>query len=419
MIWPVMQPPRNILEFVKFPWVRICLEALALLLALWVLHRLSGVLTPVGIGLALAYMVEPLVNWFERRRIARRYAAGAVFGGGALFLALVVALAIPVAWTEGVKLYRVGFQGDHYIDQHGPFSEEPDGIRQPDEVLDRDLNGNGRYDPSQIQVLKQFLVSKGWIQDDGFKIGSSFGFDPEAWLRDQLAQFSNEDGRILFGKVSDVLGRIGFWGIALLLIPIYAYFFSLHLATVSNKIIDHIPRTQRDRTLRILREINAVIGAFFRGRLTICAILGVVASIGFGIANTPSFILLGLFMGLATAIPLASGLVLLPVAMLLYLGGADTWQYVAVAVTYGVVQGLEPILISAIMGKGVEMHPVLIVVAILAFGALLGGVGVLLAVPLAATARILFREFVYPHLRRIAGLDEPQSLLGNDPTAGA
>ena len=43
----------------------------------------------------------------------------------------------------------------------------------------------------------------------------------------------------------------------------------------------------------------------------------------------------------------------------------------------------------------------------------------LLAVPLAATARILFREFLYPHVRRIAGLDEPQPLLGNDPTAGA
>lgn len=414
-----MQAPRNILELVKIPWVRIGLEALGILALLWILHRLSGVLTPVGIGLALAYMVEPLVHWLERKHIPRRFAAGVVFGGGALLVTLMFAAAIPLAWTESVKLYRVGFQGDSWVDQPVEAGGTAgDGVWQPGETLTRDLNGNGRFDPSQMEVLEAWLAAKGWIKDDRLTI-ATVRFDPEAWLQEELAAFSTEDGRLLVGKIGDLLGRIGFWGIALLLIPVYAYFFSLHLATVSQRIVDHIPSTQRQRTLRILGEINAVIGAFFRGRAAICAILGIIAAIGFTIADAPSGFFLGLLMGLATAIPLASGLVLFPVAMLLYLGGADTWQYIGVFVTYLVVQGIEPILISAIMGKGVEMHPVLIIVAILAFGALLGGIGVLLAVPLAATARILFREFVYPHVRRIAGLDEAKPLLGSDPTAGA
>lgn len=412
-----MSTPRHIFDIIKIPWVHILLEALGILLALWLLHRLSAVLTPVGIGLALAYMVEPLVAWLESKHIHRRYAAGVVFGGGALILALTVALAIPIAWTEGIKLYRVGFQGDMWIDQPGA-----DGIGNgswdPGEILVRDLNGNKRYDPSQLQVMQNFMLSKGWIQEGTLTAGG-MTFDPELWLRGELAEFSSEDGRLLFSKVGDVLGRIGFWGLALMLIPVYAYFFSLHLARVSVRIVEHIPVNQRGRTLRILSEINAVVGAFFRGRLAICAILGVVAAVGFAIANTPSFLVLGILMGLATAIPLASGLVLLPVFMLLYLAGGSSEQYIGVAITYLIVQILEPVLISAIMGKGVEMHPVLIVVAILGFGALLGGVGVLLAVPLAATARILFREFVYPQVRRIAGLDEPRSLLGNDPTAGS
>jgi len=121
----------------------------------------------------------------------------------------------------------------------------------------------------------------------------------------------------------------------------------------------------------------------------------------------PSFLVLGLLMGLATAIPLAPGVFMVPVCVLLYLANPEPWQYWTAGITYLLIQGLEPVLIAAIMGKGVEMHPVLIVVAIFAFGTLLGGVGVVLAVPLAATARILGREFVYPQVRRLAGLDEP------------
>lgn len=413
-----MNTPHSIVDVIRIPWVRIALEALGILLGLWLLHRLSGVLTPVGIGLALAYMVEPLVSWLERKRIARRYAAGVVFGGGALLFVLMMALAVPIAWTEGVKLYRVGFQGDAFIDQPGADGSPPNGVWDPGEPLTRDLNDNGRYDLSQLEVLQNWLVSKGWLKGDTVDFGG-FAFDPEIWLRDQVAAFSSADGQLLLGKIGSTLGRIGYWGIALLLIPVYAYFFSLHLARVSQRIVDHIPSKQRHRTLRILSEINAVVGAFFRGRLMICAILGVVSVVGLAIANAPSFLVLGILIGLATAIPLASALLMLPVLMLLYLAGAETWQYITVGATFVAISALEPVLIGAIMGKDVEMHPVLIVVAILAFGALLGGVGVLLAVPLAATARILMREFIYPQVRRIAGLDDARPMLGNDPTAGA
>ena len=238
-------------------------------------------------------------------------------------------------------------------------------------------------------------------------------------INEWTSQLTAADGRTVFAKVTGFLSAVGYWLLLVVLVPVYGYFFSLHLQAVSQGIAAHIPLQERDRTLRILSEINAVVGAFFRGRLVICGVLGLLSMIGFGIAGVPSFIFLGLVMGLATAIPLASGLVLVPVAMLLYLADAQAYQFWIAGGTYLVVQVLEPVLIAAIMGKGVEMHPVLIVVAIFAFGTLLGGVGVLLAVPLAATARILFREFLYPHVRRLAGLDEPQSLLGNDPTAGA
>jgi predicted PurR-regulated permease PerM len=414
-----MQAPRNIIELLKIPWVRIALEASGIVAAVWVLHALSAVLTPVLVGLVLAYMVDPLVTWVAKRGIPRSWAVGAVFGGGALLLAGVLALGTPLAWNEGQRIYRVGFVGDSYIDVN------KDGQWQADEILTRDLNGNRRYDASQYQVLKRWLEQRGWLQHGGGDEPESAaplsGLDPQRLVNEWTSQLTAADGRTLFSKLLAFFSSVGYWLLLVVLIPVYGYFFSLHLQAVSQRVAAHIPLRQRDRTLRILSEINAVVGAFFRGRLVICGILGILSMIGFGIAGVPSFIFLGLVMGLATAIPLASGLVLVPVAMLLYLADGHSYQFWIAGITYLVVQVLEPVLIAGIMGKGVEMHPVLIVVAIFAFGALLGGAGVILAVPLAATARILFREFLYPHVRRLAGLDEPQSLLGNgsDPTAGA
>jgi predicted PurR-regulated permease PerM len=407
-----MQPPRNIIEVFTIPWVRIILEAIAVVAVLWLLHQLSGVLTPVLVGLVLAYMLDPLVTWLASKGIPRRWGVGAVFGGGVLLIIATLAVGMPMAWHEGSRVYRIAFIGDDWRDLPGADGSEPNHVWDPGEPLLRDHNRNGIGDPPQYQVLRRFLASKGIIQEESGVVDPTAprALDPDRWLKDRFSTYQGSD---LLGWAQAVLGGIGFWVLNLILVPIYGYFFSLNLRYVSQTIAEHIPVRQRERTLRILSEIHASVGAFFRGRLAICGILGVISAIGFGVAGVPSFLVLGLLMGLATAIPLASGVVLVPVAVLLYVTGAQPWQFWTAGITYLLIQGLEPVLIAAIMGKGVEMHPVLIVVAIFAFGTLLGGIGVVLAVPLAATARILGREFVYPHVRRLAGLDD----AGPGPTA--
>jgi predicted PurR-regulated permease PerM len=400
--------PRNIIEVFTIPWVRIVLEAAAVVGVIWLLHQLSGVLTPVLVGLVLAYMLDPLVTWIARRGVPRRWAVGAVFGGGVLLILATLGVGVPMAWHEGARIYRIAFMGDEWRDQPTADGAPANGVWDPGEPLVRDLNRNGMGDPPQYLAARRFLAGKGIIQETAVvDPASPSAVDPDRWLDRWLkGQLAAYEGRDLMGWARALLGGIGFWILNLILVPIYGYFFSLNLRSVSATIAEHIPLKHRERTLRILSEIHASVGAFFRGRLAICGILGVISAIGFGIAGTPSFLILGLLMGLATAIPLASGVVLVPVAVLLYLQGAEPWQYWTAGITYVLIQGLEPVLIAAIMGKGVEMHPVLIVVAIFAFGTLLGGVGVVLAVPLAATARILGREFVYPQVRRLAGLDD-------------
>jgi predicted PurR-regulated permease PerM len=300
-----------------------------------------------------------------------------------------------------------------------------DGKWEPVEKIIRDLNGNGAVDPPWLKRAHEALVQRGFLGDGESRQPSGIegeaepagskaaaddvpDFNPTAWIRAEvqtMVQGFRSGDRTALHKATDAFKRVTYWLAVIVLIPTYGYFFSLNLPLVSRVILDHVPQAHRERTLRILAEINQVVGAFFRGRIAICVMLGILAGVGFAIAHVPSWLVLAGIMGIATAIPLAAIFVMVPVCLLLYLSGADSWQYVAVGVTYLAVQGLEPVLVAVIMGAGVEMHPVILIVAILAFHALFGAAGALLAVPLAATARILLREFLYPQVRRMAGLD--------------
>jgi predicted PurR-regulated permease PerM len=412
-----MAEQRGVLDLLKHPWARIVLEAIGIIAFFWLITRLSEVLTPVLVGLVLAYILDPVVNWLVRRGCRRRLAVSVIFGSALILLLGALAIGIPKAWHEGRILYESAVYDDVWEDTDG------DGKWEPGEKLIKDYNHNGVGDRSYFHKFHDFLSERGFIAEGeprqptagdgdteptGPKAAADDVPDPTTWLRLQVQEmvkgFRSGD-RTALHKAMDAFKRISYWLAVLVLIPTYGYFFSLNLPLVSRVILDHVPQNHRDRTLRILAEINQVVGAFFRGRVAICAILGILAGIGFAIAHVPSWLVLAAVMGIATAIPLAAIFVMVPVCLLLYLSGADSWQYIAVGLTYLVVQGLEPVLVAVIMGAGVEMHPVILIVAILAFHQLFGAAGALLAVPLAATARILLREFLYPQVRRMAGLD--------------
>lgn len=413
-----MQRPTHIVDLVKNPWVRIGLEAAGVVAIVWLLHRLQGILTPLLVGLVLAYMLDPLVTFLtagKNRHFSRTFASTVVFGSGALLLLAVLLVGIPRAWQEGAHLYRVALVGDVWKDL------DNDGAWQEGEPLTNDLNRNNRYDPSSLTHAQEWLRKRGLLKSDADEVTDAQqtswfkAFDPET-LREKwwmaVSQTMQGDQASPLAKVSAVIGSVSWWMLTLLLIPVYGYFFSLNLPHVSSVIVSHIPKRHREHTLSILSQIHRVVGAFFRGRLVICFILAIIAIVGFYIAQVRSALILGFLMGLGTAIPLAANLMAIPVGAMLYLDGAQPWQYWVAGISFLIMQGLEPLLITLIMGKGVELHPVIVLVAILAFGTLLGPIGVLLAVPLAATARILMREFIYPQLRKMAGLDEePQTAV--------
>jgi predicted PurR-regulated permease PerM len=213
-------------------------------------------------------------------------------------------------------------------------------------------------------------------------------------------------------------GRIGGWatsgltsvdrvfsfGLDLLLIPIYAFFLLIAMPAIRGGVRVYMPQWHRDQLLRIIHDIEKVVAAFFRGRLIVCLICAALTYLGFlavGLSGTgvPYAALFGLLIGLATAVPLAGLLFLVPALIMTGLDGGSGLTVVLVISVYVVVQVLETVVLTpTIMGHEVELHPVTLIIALLLCGKLLGVLGLILAVPIAATCRIVAREFFWPWL---------------------
>lgn len=197
-----------------------------------------------------------------------------------------------------------------------------------------------------------------------------------------------------------------------LLVPIYAFFLVLAMPRIRGAVRTYIPRRRREQTIRIIRDIELVVAAFFRGRLIICTLCALVAWLGFSLigwfsaVSMPYAALFGIGIGVATTVPLSGLLLLLPAVLLtMHQPGATGMHALLVIGVYGIVQMLESVLVPLVMGREVELHPVVLIIALLLCGKLLGILGLILAVPIAATCRILAREFLWPRL--LAWADGP------------
>lgn len=204
-----------------------------------------------------------------------------------------------------------------------------------------------------------------------------------------------------FGSIGAILGLL----LDIILVPIYAFFLILAMPVIRSEVKALIPAAHREDTLRIVREIERAVAAFFRGRLIICALCSLVGVAGFlalqlfGI-TVPYGILFGVLLGLVTPIPLAGIIVTIPaLALTLLQPEAGGLHLVLVLLVYGLVQATEAVLIPIVLGREVEIHPVWLIIALLLCGKLMGVLGLILAVPIAATVRILGREYLWPRLK--------------------
>lgn len=379
-------------EIWKNPWMRALGALTGVLLFLAGLYILRTVLVPLLFAFIVAYAFDPVVDYLEtleiprlRRKIPRMAAVVA------LVLALLLAvLSFPVIVLPGM-----------YIEA-GRLVES---ARQ-----DADHNWMDRFlDRLPLRTIVQEL---GWAPEgqEEFNERAVMAAGLGKLVRARVAGFLHKDADAPAGAESSAGASAAAVFVSvtngilkvILFIGNFALFafVAIYLLRDYDRIIvsahNLIPLHKRDRVEDIMRRIDIQLRAFMRGQMAVCACLGLMYAIGLGLSGTPFALQLAIFGGVASFVPyLGLALTILPAMILTALRHGVDAHLLGVLLTFGAAQAIESnFLTPRIVGSQVGLNPVWIILAIMVFGSLLGFVGLLLAVPMAAVLKVLVVEAV-------------------------
>ncbi|TCD14331.1 AI-2E family transporter [Oricola cellulosilytica] len=319
------------------------------------LYIFRSILLPFFAGLALAYFMDPVADFLERRGLSRLTATIVILLSFIILFVIALMVVVPVLATQLTEFIA----------------------RLPTYLV-------------QLQTLvASASVETGWLSN-------YLGIDPEALqsgvdaLLNQSAGFLTTLFQGIWSSGKAVLDVAGL----LIVAPVVAFYMLLDWDKMIAKVDSWIPRNHVDSVRRIGRDVNVAIAGFVRGQGTVCLILGLFYAIGLTIVGLNFGLLIGLFAGLISFIPYVGSLV----GLVLSLGVAlvqfwPDWIMIAiVAAIFFAGQAIEGnFLQPKLVGDSVGLHPVWLMFALFAFGSLFGFTGLLIAVPAAAAVGVLVR----------------------------
>jgi predicted PurR-regulated permease PerM len=367
-------------------------------LAVWFCWTVRGVLNPLLFGYLVAYILVPLVELLERRGQSRRKAVNLIFVAGFLLATLVI---VGIAWQMRALALDV-----YASVRAGPSSE----VGVPAELGAAPAEAVPWHVALQLRA-NEFTAT---LRRFGLDV-ADLDFGNLEWLRAQAKaffdQYGGEAGRTglsLAGKTWSFLVSVlgGVFSVAALffLVPLYTYYFLFVIGDLHGSIQRYFPRRERARLERVFQRIGEVISSFFRGRLAVAFLKGLFLAIGLTLAGMPYGFLFGMLSGVLSIIPFVGafgGFVLALLVGILDHGviGA-AWRACLVFGAGELIEGY--VLVPKILGDRLGLHPLVVFFSLLAGGAALGMLGLLIALPLTATLVILFQEFVSPALKQFA-----------------
>ena len=321
-----------------------------LLVGFVVLFFFGPYVAPVLAGLVFAYLLSAVVDQLVAWHVPRLAAVWIVF---ALFFGSAVALVIgiaPLIWQQ----------------------------------LTESVNAM----PGVIDRLRIVLAE---ISADFPRIFPPMAAD--GWLATLNAELT-EIGRValqgLVGQVPNIFGII----IYLILIPISVFFFLKDGKRMVASVLSLLP-SHRTLLDSVGREMHVQIANYIRGKTIEILIVGTVTYIAFLFLGLNYAALLGFIVGISVLVPfVGAAVVTVPVAAVGFLQYGWSWEFAYVMAAYGIIQALDGnVLVPILFSEANDLHPITIIVAVLAFGGLWGFWGIFFAIPLATLVKAIFNAW--------------------------
>jgi predicted PurR-regulated permease PerM len=326
----------------------------------WVFYAMTGVLLVIVLAIFFAYLISPLVelvrrpfNARGRERVMPRWLAI-----GVVYIAIFGSLG-AAAW---VLTPRLGAQTAQIAQQ------APDYVTNAKKRAER-LNS----------VLEELNLPRSWRESANSYVSKAIG---------EVGTYVTGEG---FSSALNVLVFLPY----LVLIPILAFFFLKDADSFRQSALMMLPQGRiRWRGDELFQDINSTLAAYIRAQLIACLIIGTVCGVGFAVFDVRYALVLGVMAGLLEFIPLLGPLVVAVVAGTV--AGFDSGtKAVAVLVFLGVLRIVQDyVLYPRIIGSGIHLHPLAVILAILAGHELAGVAGIFLAIPVIAVLTVTYRHWL-------------------------
>lgn len=341
--------------------IRLLISVFALALALYLLYILKGVLLPFFIAWLIAYMLNPLVRFYQKKlRLPHSLAVVLTLLSVAGALTLLGFILVPLIENE---IWQINL----LISSYDLSSISQNGIPM-----------------SMADVISRYVDFKE-IQESLSKENLTELFQ---YLTPALeAIFSN--------TISFLLGLT-----VVFIVILYIIFILLDYDKINELWRFLVPPKYRPIVNRITLDVELSMNKYFRHQAFICLILAVLYSIGFYSIGLPLAIMFGIIVGLVHMIPYLQVITFPPAILLCWLRASETndsfWTMLGlVALIYVIVQCIMDLfLVPRIMGKAMGLNPAIILLSLSVWGSLLGIIGMIIAIPLTTLLLSYYKEFI-------------------------
>jgi predicted PurR-regulated permease PerM len=397
-------------------WVALTGLAIGIILALiagavWglghVLQMLAPVLWPLAVAGVLAYLLDPVVDFFERRRLPRTRAIICVFAIALIIITGLFGSVVPQLVSETRDLVvKIPAYSKRLQERVEEWVEHPPDFlrnflkRAPASTPSLPTESGSTTNAVQTTVAGTNAPPVASDSEKPGRLTDSLDQETLQSAATWVAQALPGIGSWLFGQVSKVASWFGVLA-GLALIPIYTFYLLLEKRAIESKWTDYLPVASsgfKDELVFVLKSINNYLIAFFRGQVLVAICDGILYTIGFLIIGLPYAIVIGAMATVLTMIPFLGAIVTCITALIIALVSFGDWQHpLLVLAVVAVVQALEGLVIQPrIMGERVGLHPLTIIIAVMAGTTLLGGLlGGILAIPLTAALRVIMFRYVW------------------------
>jgi predicted PurR-regulated permease PerM len=339
--------------------LRLVLLLLVMAGGFWLIYLLRGVILLVALSLFFAYLIAPLVDLVSKPIVVarRQWVIRRTFAIAIVYLTLLTALGI----AGDVLLPRLSTQATEFGKQVPVYIAQ----------------ARGRLD--------------GWrqvVDSDGVPSSVSQSVDRAA------ARTTDAAADYLSASVASLLPLLGYlpW---LILIPIVAFFLLKDAEAFRQGLLRALPRGRlRWRGADLVEDINATMAAYMRAAVLGCLLIGVICTIGFIVIGVPYGLLLGVVAGLLEFIPLVGPLAV-ALGTTLIAGFHSLNQAVMVLLFLAVLRVAQDyVIFPRLVRRGIHMHPLGVILAILCGAELAGIAGIFLAIPLVAVLSVSYRHWL-------------------------